>query len=151
MVRNSARSLPYLLQRALSTLDIHGKDLAAALHVSPRTMSRWRSGTHRPTRDQLHALVRSVHPRDAALASEIAAAMGEALSTIVPAPPPTVAPVDELYNRVDGLVCAAAEAMNVPPAAVRPALAAAFGRARAMQMSLDAIATALTSARATKS
>jgi hypothetical protein len=151
MARNSTPSLPYLLQRALSTLNIHGKDLATALRVSRRTMSRWRSGPHRPSRDQLHALVRLVHPRDAALASEIAAAAGEALSTIVAAPPPTVAPVDELRSHVDGLVCAAAEAMNVPPAAVRPALAAAFGRARAMHMSLDAIATVLTSARAPKS
>jgi len=44
---------------------------------------------------------------------------------------------------VDSVVCAAAEAMSLSPQAIRPAVLAAFARARDAGLSLDAVVDVL--------
>ena len=54
--------------------------------------------------------------------------------------------VDADYSVVDAIVCAAAEAIDVTPKAIRPALLAAFRRARVIGLGVDAVANALEAA-----
>lgn len=44
---------------------------------------------------------------------------------------------------VDSVICAAAEAMSLPPQTVRPAIVAAFVRARDARLTTEAVAAAL--------
>jgi hypothetical protein len=44
---------------------------------------------------------------------------------------------------VEAVVCAAADALNVPPATVRASLFAAFGRARELRLSVEEVERAL--------
>jgi transcriptional regulator with XRE-family HTH domain len=46
---------------------------------------------------------------------------------------------------VDGIVCVAAEAMNLPPHALRPSLLAAFRRARVLGLTADVVEACLAS------
>ncbi len=65
------------------------------------------------------------------------AASGAAASAAAPAPRV------EVHLRVDSIVSVAVDAMNLAPSAVRPALRAAFLRARDLGVSLEAIAEAM--------
>jgi len=56
-----------------------------------------------------------------------------------PPPPPPIAAV----LLVDAVVCAAAEAMSLSPQAIRPAVLAAFTRARDAGLTLDAVVAVL--------
>ena len=88
------------------------------------------------------------------LAAQLAQSVGESLvslGVVKPAPPPVVAsapgvpsppPVEDV---VDSIVCAAADAMNVLPRDVRPALLAAFTRARRLGLGIEAVESALAS------
>jgi hypothetical protein len=84
-----------------------------------------------------------VHPVDAALAAEIAAAGGTTLDALglVPATAPAAphgsgGPPDRV---VDAVVCAAAEAMQVMPQSVRPAVLAAFACARELGLTVEGV------------
>jgi hypothetical protein len=90
--------------------------------------------------------VRLLYAKDAALATQIADVIREtpaSLGIVEPAlpspvgPPPRPRPPTELI--VESIVCAAAEALAVPPATVRPALRAAFQRAKAMELTVDEV------------
>jgi len=89
-----------------------------------------------------------VHPVDPDLAAEIAASMGHtpvSLGIVEPpvaaAPPiaPAPAPGPPPDGIVDAVVCAAAEAMEMMPRDVRPALLAAFRRAREIGVPVDMV------------
>ena len=84
-------------------------------------MQRWETGKARPYGDELAQLARHVHPHDATVAAEIAAAIGqslESLGIVAPARPPAasppaappVAPAMPRHLAVDAVVCVAAEA-----------------------------------------
>jgi hypothetical protein len=94
----------------------------------------------------LQALARSVYPHDAALASEIAAHSGATLESLgLVAATPAAPAFDDRQTRlfVDAVVCAAAEALDVSPRAVRGVLHAAFARARETGLSIDVLERAL--------
>jgi hypothetical protein len=101
-----------------------------------------------PSYDQLQRLVGLVYPQSADLARQIAAAMGTDVVSLgvappplpPPPPPPPPAPVEDV---VDAVVCAAAEAIDVTPREVRPALIAAFTRARRLGLGVEAVEKAL--------
>ena len=57
-----------------------------------------------------------------------------------PAPPPPTLPAEDV---VDAVVCAAADAIHVTPRDVRPALLAAFARARRLRLSVEVVEQAL--------
>jgi hypothetical protein len=139
------------------TLILSQNDLARKLGVSRRTGQRWSAGSG-PVGTDLQNMARLVYPADAALAAEIAAAGGttlEALGVLPPPPPPPpalpppvpVAPPDRV---VDAVVCAAAEAMQVMPQSVRPAVLAAFACARELGLTVEGVERVLRASGHTK-
>jgi hypothetical protein len=143
----STRELVALAQRALGMT--HAK-FGVALGASQRTSARWAAGQSSLTPRQLGEVARLVHARDAGLAAEIARAAGESLESLgivgPPPPAPPAAPAktspDAKAARrfaVDSVVCAAAEAIDVGPAAVRQALLAALTRARQMGLRAEEV------------
>jgi DNA-binding XRE family transcriptional regulator len=155
-----AQSIRPLLLEARHTLVWHQGDLANLWRVSRRTVQRWDAGRGSPDPAQVVALARVVYPKNAELASRLARAVGtslEALGLVVapaasppkPAPPPPPPFVPLNAHMVDSITCAAADAMNMVPGAVRPALRAAFERARDLRLSAADVATALASPQGT--
>jgi hypothetical protein len=133
------RPVPVLLDQTRRALLVSQNELSARLGVSRRTGQRWNQGKG-PYGTDLHRMAGMVFPVDAALAAEIAEAGGttlEALGVLPPPPPapaPPVAPPDRV---IDAVVCAAAEAMQMAPQNVRPALLAAFTSAKDLGLTVD--------------
>jgi transcriptional regulator with XRE-family HTH domain len=125
--------MPFLLHDSRRVLQLSQNELSARLGVSRRTGQRWTRGSG-PSGTQLHGMARLVFPVDAALAAEIAEAAGTTLDALGLLPVSTVVPTDRV---VDAVVCAAAEAMQVVPQNVRPALLAAFACARELGLTLE--------------
>jgi hypothetical protein len=127
--------------------------LAALVGSSKRTVQRWDDHSH-PSYDVLRQLADMVRSEDPALAAEIdrhappppappvAAPPAPVAAPAVLSPAPSAAPVPDVVL-VDSVVCAAAEAMGVVPHAVRPALLAAFSRARDARLSVDVVVASL--------
>ncbi len=120
------------------------KDLAAALGASERSGQRWAAGGF--STFYLPRLARLVYPHDEALAREIAEAAGgtlESLGIVVPPPPAPQGPPPPPAGIVDAVVCAAAEAIDLTPKAVRPAVLAAFTRAQELGLGIDFVRATL--------
>ncbi len=147
-----------LLTEAQRTLGTSQSGLGKLLGgVTRRTVWRYQGGKTSPYPSHLHNLAKHIHPLNAALAAEIAAAGGATLESLgivapppppqapVPAAPPAPPPIDPLQARllVDAIVCAAAEALDVPPKGVRGVLYAAFARAKETGLPVDVIEKAL--------
>lgn len=136
MTRSSGEDIRELLvrsQMALRMLQVH---FAKFLGVSDRTMRRWQSnGVHLDPRT-LHTLVAAVHPKDAVLATRIAAVHGRILEDALRPLPPARDP--EADRRLaDALVLAAAQRANLPPPAMRAALITAFDGALSAGLTID--------------
>jgi hypothetical protein len=154
-----AKEVPHLLIQARRHLLVSQGELGVMLGSSRRTGQRWERGGSEPDASQLHALAKLVHPHSHPLAAQIASSGGstlEALGITLPRPPLPVAPAHppappppppaDPVHLVDTVVCAAAEAMQVMPEEIRPALRAAFRRARLAGLSLESIERGLGSA-----
>jgi len=141
-----------LAQRALGmSHDAFG----TALGSSKRTAARWAQGSSQPTIDQVRRLAALVYPRDAELSAQLATAAGETLESLgIVAPTPVAAPVLAASPPppepplpatlvVQAVVCAAADALQVPPSAVRGALLAAFRMARELRLQVEDVEAAL--------
>ena len=150
------RPLEVLLTEAQHALRASQTELGKIMGgVTRRTVWRYQSGQSLPVDSHVHTLVRHVFPKDRDLAGKLAATTGETLESlglVVPPPAPIAAPeapppppVDPKQERlrVDAVVCAAAEALDVPPRSVRAVLYAAFSRAREMGLAVDVVAEAL--------
>ena len=136
------------LFRVQKALKVNQKRLAEILQCSPRTVIRYyqRGGFLLPSKYEKLATL--CHPHDRALAAELAARAGKTLIDLglerppppplpPPAPAPPPRPAHAPRHLVDSIVCAAAEAMQSPPHAMRPALTAAFERAIALGMTAE--------------
>jgi hypothetical protein len=138
-----------LLLDAQHALGGNQAKLGESVGVSRRTVQRWMAARAVPTSATYHALARVVLPADREIARRLATAGGTTLAALglevltPPLPPPPQASPRHL---ADSLVCAAAEALDVPPAAIRPALLVAFARAREMGLSIADAEAALRSA-----
>jgi len=147
-----------LLVRARRALDLPSQGaLGEALGSSARSGQRWERDESKPSADQVHQLARRVSPIDAALAAELAEASDTTLlalglevppapavvTTAAPVAPPPPPPPPDPIHIVDTVVCAAAEAMQLMPEAIRPALRAAFRRARLTGLSVEDVDRAL--------
>lgn len=141
-----ARPVPILMDAARRALQVSQNGLAEKMGVSRRTGQRWNAGRG-PSGMDLQDMARLVYPVDATLAGEIAAASGTTLQAlgllpppapVAPAapPPPPAGPPDRV---VDAVVCAAAEAMQVMPQSVRPAVLAAFACAKELGLTVEAV------------
>jgi hypothetical protein len=123
--------------------------------VSRRTGQRWETGRSDPSPNQIRKLAGMVYPADPDLAAQLAAAAGTTLVALglvkPPAPPPPppapAPPPPPVEDVVDSIVCAAADAMSVLPRDVRPALLAAFTRARRLGIGIEAVEKALGAAK----
>jgi hypothetical protein len=149
------RPVPELLLDTRRALHVSGNGLAALVGVSRRTGQRWNQGRGPYTLD-LRKIAELVFPVDAELAAELAEAAGATLESLGLVPATPVAPVAPATpvaptapmaapaprptppdRVVDAVVCAAAEAMQVMPQSVRPALLAAFACARELGLSVQ--------------
>lgn len=135
----------------------HGK-LGEALGVSERTVSRWHQRGPSLSERQFAALARLVYPRDPALAAALAREAKESLESLgIVAPPPVAPPPSPQQGAlpvtavIDAVVCAAAEALDLPPGPVRSAVRAAFRRARELRLTVEDVDSALAPAPAAKS
>jgi DNA-binding XRE family transcriptional regulator len=133
-------SVPLLLD-ARSALSLNQRSLAEFLGISSRTVQRWDAGRSQPVDAEWHKLARAVHPIDPELAARLAKAGRSSLDELGlgrAAPPPI-----DVRHLADGVVCAAAESMDLTPRAVRPAVFAAFRRARQMRLTVEDMESAL--------
>ncbi len=135
-----------LTLEARSALSLNQRTLAEMLGISARTVQRWDARRSEPARSDWHAMARAVHPIDAELAERLAKEGRSSLEELglvgaaAPAPPSSAY---ELHHLADAVVCAAAEAIDLPPRAIRQALIAAFRRARQMRLSVEDMESAL--------
>jgi len=138
-----ARELGALLVDAQRALGLTQTTLGEILRCSRRTVWRYQSGQSRPLPTELHELARRTFPHDPELARRLAIAAGETLASlgIEPIAPAQPAPVKPRLSAllVDAIVCAAAEALDVSPKSVRPALYAAFSRAMETELTLEEV------------
>jgi hypothetical protein len=157
---------PVTPDQALALLDAVRKELilsqaklGAIIGRERRTVMRWQHGKRRPYPWDWERMARAVHPRNRALAAQLAAAAGQTLVSMgleAPAPPPAPPPAAPApagpapRHLVDSIVCAAAEAIQLTPQAIRPALMAAFERASALNMASDAVLGGLAPAKPRK-
>jgi hypothetical protein len=146
-----ASNLVPLLIAARRILGVSQGRLGELLGSSHHTGQRWETAGSVPMPSQLHDLARRVYPRDPKLAAELAIAGKsslEALGVVAPAPPPAAPPpapkpLPAIEDVVDAVVCAAAEAIDVLPKTIRPALKAAFARARRLGLTVEEVEKAL--------
>ena len=147
-MKTTTRDLNALTVRAQLALGLPHREFGALLGSSQRTSERWSADESTPSRAQLGELAKHVRAKDPALAAEIAAAIGLPIEVASPAPSPAApspSPTRAISaaELVDLVVCAAAETMDVSPRAIRPALRAAFARARELALDVATLATAL--------
>jgi len=137
-----------LFERVRSALGTSQVGLGKMMGCSRRTAQRW--AARGVPAYYLPKLAAIVHPHDPDLAVEIARSTGRTLEQLgivrpappaQPAPPPPPAPPPDRI--VDAVVCAAADTMQLIPAAVRPGLYAAFACAVEMGLSADFVAGVL--------
>jgi transcriptional regulator with XRE-family HTH domain len=135
-----------LLTRAQLALGLSQERLGEIVPVSRRTVWRWQSGQSSPIAPHVERIARAVYPRDPALAAELAAAAQTTLAALGLEPERKA--IDTQPLLAEAVVCAAAEALDVSPRAVRPALAAAIARAREAGLDLETLAQALAPSKA---
>ena len=135
------------LTAAQFALHLSQETLGVRFGASRKTVGRWESGQATPSFRTLEEIARAVYPIDAPLAAKLLASEGETLESVGivgPAPPeqPPRPPLAPMFA-VDTVVCAAAEAMSAAPQSVRPAVLAAFERAKAIGLSVEQVVSGL--------
>jgi hypothetical protein len=170
-VRHSATTMPQTIDRTIipvvaeaqSRLRLTQDMLATLARVSRRTVLRWYANKALPGPHNVTPIIAALHPQHRDLAAKLADHLGQTLAAlgfaapevaqkapppaapVPPAtpPPPTARAFPPAELLVDSIVCAAAEALNTTPAAVRPIVRAAFARARGLGVSIREIDDAL--------
>ncbi len=144
-------SVPELFLRVRTTLHLSQQKLGDLIGYSRRTIIRAEQRGKFLLPGTWEKLATACHPRDPALAEELAARAGRTLVDMgLEGAPPPVLPAPSLpapsrpttpssKHMADSIVCAAAEAMQLPPHGIRPALVAAFERAFALGMSAEEV------------
>jgi hypothetical protein len=141
MAKHTPNTPNHLMFLGRQAMQVSREDFAALIGTSVRTMERWSANRSDPAQHHLEKLARHVHARDPVLAAEIAAAANHTLVSLGIAPPVVSPPVSSPL--VDSIVYAAAEAMDVSPRAIRPAIAAAFARAKEVELDVAAVDSVL--------
>jgi len=136
--------------RAQLALHLNQKKLGDLMLSSQRTVQRWYAGRGWPSPSQVTRLVVAVHPREPDTARRLATAIGETLESLGVVAPPAPAPVETspepsplLPFLVESVIAAAAEALDVSPRVARPAVLAAFERAKAVTLTVDDLVAVL--------
>ncbi len=145
-------------------------ELADAMGISRRTIIRWTKGHTSPVEVEIRRLASLVRDADDDLADELlAAARLEPDPPPPPPPPPPPAPPEPPpvmapppvvappllpeparpapAHVTDSILCVAADAANMVPRAILPAIRAAFARARELGVGVDEVVLGLDSPR----
>jgi transcriptional regulator with XRE-family HTH domain len=151
--RLMARPFPVLSLEARAALHMSQREFAGAVGSSLRTVQRWETRRSEPASFQIHRVADAVRPHDPELAAELdelaprptppPPPVPQVLAPPLPPPPPPPPPLPATVL-LDSVVCAAAEAMTLAPQALRPALLAAFARAKEAGLSMEAVIEGLT-------
>jgi DNA-binding XRE family transcriptional regulator len=138
--------LRQLVWEARRSLGMNQKELALALGVSRSTAQRIDAGRSTLGLLEITRLADLVRPSNADLAGKLcayAAPLYEALGRMPPAPAaPATAPAAATVDSdlaVESVIGAAADAAELSPRAIRPAVAAAFARAQELGLSIEAV------------
>ena len=140
--------LPVCLVRAREVLHLTQLELATLVGSSLRSVQRWENKLSIPSHWHLHRLADAVQSADPELAAAIelwAPRPPPPPPPPEPAPPPPPPRIPDVVL-VDSIVCAAAEAMALTPQTIRPAILAAFTRARDASITSDAVVAVLSPA-----
>jgi hypothetical protein len=132
-----------LLDEACRALGYLQRDLGAVLGVSTRTVQRWYAAGGFLGDAEWQALARAAHPGHPDLAARLAAQGRSSLEALGLVVHPPTSPARDLQHLADGVVCVAAEAVDLSPRAIRPALVAALRRARQMGLTVEDLENAL--------
>jgi hypothetical protein len=143
-----------LLVTAGDVLRLNQRELGEAIGVSRRTIVRWTACVTSMGPIEMTKLARLVFPHDVQLAEGFALHAGsslEALGLVRPAPPPAPPPPlpppgpppPPPARLVDIVVCAAADALDLPPRATRPGVLAALRCVRELGMKLEDVEQSL--------
>ncbi|MGA2448776.1 MAG: helix-turn-helix domain-containing protein [Polyangiaceae bacterium] len=143
-------TLPQLLTDARRQLRMSQREFGPALGASHRTANRWDAGKASPAARNLQRLAELLAPVNPALATEAAAHIGQTLESLGLVSPSSEAgaaaqsglagPAKDL---VDIVLCAAAEAADTSPRAMRSLLYVAFRRARQVGLTTEQLEQAL--------
>ena len=139
-------SFHQILWKARSVAGVYSDgELANLLGCSRRTVQRHASNGGMRNHEDFITLVRATHPRDPVAAGQLADALGTSLAALGLEDPAARASAADSTRRehADSVVSAAADVLQMPPAAVWPAIAAAFARASEMGASLGGLAAFL--------
>jgi len=141
----TAESVSEILLRAQQTLGMTQQQLGDVIGCSSRTIMRHQQHGGYLSPSGYEALARACHPHDPAFAAELAQHAGKTLVDLgLERPPPMpAAPTPTHEHLLDSIVCAAAEAMQTTPQAMRPGLKAAFERVVALGMSAEEVLAAM--------
>jgi transcriptional regulator with XRE-family HTH domain len=138
MSRPDIPPLPSLLSSARLALGASQEKFGTLLGVTRKTAARIETGQSLLSDGKFHTLARAVYPVDKALATQLAAAGYATLAEIgiveAPVPLQKTAPAHVLGH---ALVCAAAEALDASPRAMRPVLVAAFQVAKDLGLTVE--------------
>jgi len=141
-----------LFERCRQALGTTQAGLGESIGISRRTAQRWAKHGGMLLEGDMMNLARRVYACNAELAAVLASALGstlEGLGIVSPPPPPLPPPAPPApppplpTGVVDAVVCAAAEAMELTPRAVRRGLHAAFARAQEIGLTLDTVVQVL--------
>jgi transcriptional regulator with XRE-family HTH domain len=123
-------------------LGLTQQEFGDILERTKRTVQRWeeRGATLLPS--EVEALARALHPVRPDLAEQIAVSADASLDRLGIASPGAAGPM-AMSDRIDSVVCSAADVMGVTPDAIRPAIAAAFVRANELGLDVQAVAAEL--------
>jgi transcriptional regulator with XRE-family HTH domain len=152
MAKSPTRTVHHFLFEARRALSMSQREFGYALGSSHRSAQRWAARQAEPAIAHFRRLAELLLPVDAALAHEAAVFGGQTLESfglvapvvpLAPSPASSLAPLD----LVDIVVCAAADVIDVSPRALRPALLAAFRRARQIGLTLEQVEEALSPSR----
>jgi transcriptional regulator with XRE-family HTH domain len=123
-------------------LGLTQKEFGEIFGRTKRTVQRWEESGALLILQEVDALARALHPLRPDLAEKVAVATGTTLDKLGLMPAVAVDPLAD-SDPIDSVVRAAADAMGVAPDAIRPAIAAAFVRAREMGLDVQAVARGL--------
>ncbi len=139
-----ARPFLTLVYEARRQLAYTNRAFAELTGVSLRTVERHAHNGGIANHIQTRTLVTALHPKDPALAAELAESAGTTLAALGLEAPQTEPDASLVRpEHADSVLVAAANALDLSPEAVRPAVAAAFSRALALGVSFAGLAEQL--------
>jgi hypothetical protein len=135
-----------LLIQCRMALGLTQQGFGDLLGRTKRTVQRWEDRGTALMLSEVEALARALLPVRPDLAAQIADAADTTLDQLGIPPAGAASPM-AMSNPTDSVVRAAAEVLGVTPDAIRPAIAAAFVRAREAGLDVQTVAETLTSTR----